>query len=185
MDVLSLLLCQDLNQCWLNKNRKSFSSKDDHSRCGVGSTILLFCWVRTALKVGAEEGTYALRFLLLVSLESFCKLSFTSRSFAQFNWHFDTPLHSCKLDAETKVLDTEWVLYHEPSCHFFLFVDFKYYMLGQRGTMTKLKKKTFSNWLKLLIRSLEQSKISNLIKFGKTHKGFKRVIIDLNPSDQS
>ena len=36
----SLLLYQDLSQCWLDKTRKAFSSKSDPSRYNFGSTII-------------------------------------------------------------------------------------------------------------------------------------------------
>ena len=41
----SFLLCEQLNQCRLDKNRKTFSSKSNPSWCSVCATILLFCRV--------------------------------------------------------------------------------------------------------------------------------------------
>ena len=41
LNGFSLLLYQDLSQCWLGKIRKVFSSKSDPSRRSVGSTIFL------------------------------------------------------------------------------------------------------------------------------------------------
>ena len=58
----SLLLCQDLSQYWKTRLGRPSLVKSDLSWCSVGSTILLFCWVRIAPEVSEEEGSYVLRF---------------------------------------------------------------------------------------------------------------------------
>ena len=92
----SLLLCQHLSQCWLDKIKKALSGKSDPSRCSVGSTILLFSWVGTAPEVREEREIYASRFFSVVFLENIYELSFTSPGFAQFSFHFF--LHSCQIE---------------------------------------------------------------------------------------
>ena len=93
LHVSSLLLCQDLHQCWLDKISKAFSSKSGRSSCGVGSTILLVCWVRTAANVSKVEGLYASHFLPLVIFRNFILLLF----FVALPSLIDNLLHRCQL----------------------------------------------------------------------------------------
>ena len=104
----SLLLCQELIQCWLEKIRKA-SCKNDPSWCSVGSTIFSFCWVKTAAEISEEEGIYASRFLPLVILKIYrsCILFLVTR----FKWYSFAQLPTWGsfyvFDVEAKVLDTE------------------------------------------------------------------------------
>ena len=104
----SLLLYQNLGQCWLGSIRKAFSSKRDLSRCSVGSTILHLCWVRVAPEVNYEEGIYALLFTVVFwkPYNSFPYFSW----FSQFNLYSFAQLIYWRLFlwmSLIKVLDTE------------------------------------------------------------------------------
>ena len=76
----SLLLYQDLSQCWLDKIKKTlhetFFSESKHSRCSVGSPKLPLFRTRMAPEVSEEEGICASHFLPLAFFRKFIRIVF-------------------------------------------------------------------------------------------------------------
>ena len=105
----SLLLCQDLSQCWLGKIWKAFSSKSDASHCGVDSTILPLCWFSLVRRIVSMLCAFYRCFF-----GKFIRVVFYFSWLRRFNWHslFCT-VASLKVftmnvsDADTRVLNTE------------------------------------------------------------------------------